>query len=305
MIDVLILGVLAGAIRSGSAVLLACLGEILSEKAGITNLGVEGSMLMGAGVGFAVTAATGDPLIGVLAGVAGGAALALFHAVMVIARGANQLASGLAAMFLGLGLTALIGAPYVKANVQGLDRVPIPGLSAIPVVGPTFFSHDLLTYLAFLLAPALWAFFKYTRWGLQLRAVGERPEVVYAAGLDPRLFQYLAVTAGGALAGLGGAQLSLAYTHTWFEGMTAGRGFIAVALVIFAAWNPLRAVVGALLFGGAIALNFQLQALGVQVSPYALDVMPYVLTLAVLLIWRRAGQRAMPEGLRVVFHGSS
>jgi ABC-type uncharacterized transport system permease subunit len=305
VIDLLLIGVLTGAVRSATSVLFASLGEILSERAGVTNLGVEGSMLMGAGAGFAVTAATGSPWLGILAALAGGAALALVHGFMTLARGANQLASGLATMFLGLGLTALIGAPYVKANVEGLNRAPVPLLSDLPVVGGVLFNHDLLTYLAFLLAPALWAFLKYTRWGLLLRAVGERPEVVYAAGLDPRRFQYAAVVAGGALAGLGGAQLSLAYTHSWFEGMTAGRGFIAVALVIFAAWDPLRAVVGALLFGGAIALNFQLQALGVRISPYALDVMPYLLTLAVLLAWGQSGKRAMPEGLRAVFRSSS
>jgi len=304
MIEVVVVGVLTGAIRSASSVLLATLGEIISERAGITNLGVEGSMLMGAGAGFAVTAATGSPVLGVLAAIGGGALLALLHAFMAIHRGANQLASGLAAMFLGLGLTALIGAPYVKANVDGLNRVAIPGLAQLPIVGGMLFNHDLLTYLAFLLAPALWLFLTRTRWGLFLRAVGERPDVVYAAGLDPRRFQYAAVLAGGALAGLGGAQLSLAYTHTWFEGMTGGRGFIAVALVIFAAWHPLRAVVGALIFGGAIALNFQLQTLGVRISPYALDVMPYVLTLAVLLVWGQSGRRAMPEGLRAVFRNA-
>jgi simple sugar transport system permease protein len=305
VIGLLIVGVLTGAVRSAASVLLATLGEIISERAGVVNLGVEGSMLVGATVGFAVTAASGNVWLGIGAAVVGGALLSLVHAYLAITRRANQLASGLATIILALGLTALIGTPYVKASVEGLDRAPIPVLGSLPVLGQVLFNHDLLTYLAFLLAPAIWAFLYRTRAGLVLRAVGERPEVAFAAGLHPQAVQYLAVTAGGALAGLGGAQLSLAYTHSWFEGMTAGRGFIAVALVIFASWSPLRAVVGTLLFGGAIALNFQLQSIGVSFSPYALDALPYLLTLAVLLVWGRIGRSGFPEGLREVFRGTS
>ena len=305
MIDIILIGVLTGAIRSAASVLFATLGEIISERAGIVNLGVEGSMLMGATVGFVTAAQTGNPWAGVIAGMFAGALLSLLHAYFAITRGANQLASGLAAIILAQGLTSLIGTPYVKANVEGFDRFPIPGLVSIPVLGPALFNHDVLTYIAFLLAPALWAFFKFTRWGLVLRAVGERPEVAFASGLHPKLVQYCAVLACGGLAGIGGAQLSLAYTHSWFENMTGGRGFIAVALVIFAAWHPLRAIIGTLLFGGAIALNFQLQASGVGISPYVLDALPYVLTLAVLLAFGRRGRSSFPEGLREVLRGTS
>ena len=168
------------------------------------------------------------------------------------------------------------------------------------MLGEALFQQDLLTYAAYLLGPALWVMLKYTRFGLSLRAVGERSDVAYAAGRDPRRVQYLALALGGALAGLGGAQLSLALTHSWSEGMTVGRGYIAVAIVIFGLWNPMRAVVGALLFGGAIALEFQLEAQSSPVSPFILAMLPYVITLGVLTIWAGAALKAMPEGLRGV-----
>jgi len=303
--EVMLIAVLTGAVRSGVAVLFATLGEIISERAGVVNLGMEGCMLMGACAGFVTTAVTKDVRLGILAGALAGSALSLIHAYLAITRGANQLASGLATMFFGLGLTGLLGAPYVKENIDGLQAWPIPLLSDLPVLGPVLFRHDVLTYLAFILAPLIWAVLRFTRWGLALRAVGERPAVAFAAGLHPTRVQYAAVVTGGALAGLGGAQLSLAFTHTWVEGMTAGRGFIAVALVIFAMWDPLKAMVGAALFGGAVAFQFQLQTMGVPISPYLLDMFPYLLTLGVLLIWGQTGKRAMPEGLKTVLSSSA
>jgi simple sugar transport system permease protein len=301
----LLASILTGAVRSGVSVLYATLGEIISERAGVVNLGVEGCMLMGACAGFVVEAITGNALLAIAAAAVAGGSLALIHAFLSITRGANQLASGLATMFFGLGLTGLLGAPYVKANITGLNTVSIPLLGDLPFVGPILFRHDLLTYLAMLLAPALWLMLTRTRWGLAIRAVGERPTVAFAAGLSPARVQYSAVIVGGMLAGLGGAQLSLAYTHTWVEGMTAGRGFIAVALVIFSMWDPLKALVGAGLFGGAVAFQFQLQSLGVPISPFILDMFPYVLTLLVLLVWGQTGKRAMPEGLKSVLAGGS
>jgi simple sugar transport system permease protein len=293
-----------GAVRAGSSVMLATYGEIIAERAGIINLGVEGCMISGAAAGFIVTAKTGSPYAGVLAAILAGGALASIHAFMVITRGANQLASGLALMFLGLGLTAFFGRPYVSYKINGMADVPIPGLSSIPVIGPVVFDHDLLTYAAFILGPVLWWFLFRTRWGLQLRAVGESTEAAFAAGLNPQRIQYMAVIAGGALAGLGGAQLSLAYTQSWVEGMTNGRGFIAVALVIFAVWNPLRGMAGALLFGGAVAFQLQLQARGVGISPFLLDMTPYIVTIAVLLAWAQVGRDSFPAGLKAVFRGT-
>lgn len=293
--------VLTGAVRYGSSVMFATQGELVAERAGIINLGTEGSMLCGALGGFAVAAQTGSALAGVVAGLLAGALLALLHAFLVIDRQANQLACGLAIAFLGLGLTAAAGASFVDRSIDGLGEVPIPLLSSIPVLGEVLFSHDLLTYLALALAPLLWWLLNRTHWGLLLRATGEDPDVVRAYGHSPRRIQYLATVAGGALAGLGGAQLVLAYTLNWVENATAGRGFVACALVIFAAWRPLRAMLGALVFGGAVALQLQLQARGVDVSSFVLGMAPYVLTLLVLAIASWRGGQRMPAGLKAVF----
>jgi simple sugar transport system permease protein len=293
-----------GAIRAGSSVMLATYGEVIAERAGVINLGVEGCMIAGACSGFIVTAETGSPYLGIGAAILAGAALASIHAFMVITRGANQLASGLALMFLGLGLTAYAGRPYVSSKINGLNEIRIPVLVDIPFFGSILFRHDVLTYAAFLLGPILWFLMFRTRWGLNLRAVGESVEAAFAAGVNPKRVQYAAVIVGGALAGLGGAQLSLAYTQSWVEGMTNGRGFIAVALVIFAMWSPTRAMAGALLFGGAVAFQLQLQARGVGISPFLLDMTPYLLTIAVLLIWVRIGRDSFPAGLKAVFRGT-
>jgi simple sugar transport system permease protein len=297
--------VLTGAVRSGTSVLYATMGETVSENAGVTNLGTEGCMVMGACFGFKIAADTGSLTLAILAAALAGGAISLIHAFLVITRGANQLASGLALGFFGLGLTALIGRPYVSQNVQGLDTIPIPFLADIPGLGPILFQHDLLTYTGYLLGPLIWLFLYRTRWGLSLRAVGESPTVAFSTGRNPALIQYGAVAVGGMLAGLGGAQLSLGLTQTWVEGMTSGYGFIAVALVIFATWHPLRAILGAFLFGGAVSLQFQLQSMGVQVPPYFLLMLPYLLTLAILLIWGRKNRSAAPASLAEVFQRAS
>jgi simple sugar transport system permease protein len=297
--------VLTGAVRSGTAVLFGTLGETVSEKAGVTNLGTEGCMLVGACFGFIVAAQTGNPLLAVLTAALAGGLLSLIHAFLVITRGANQLASGLALGFLGMGLTALIGRPYVSQNIEGLNVVQIPLLADIPALGPILFQHDLLTYFAYLLGPAIWLFLYRTRWGLSLRAVGESTAVAFSTGRNPRRIQYGAIFFGGLMAGLGGAQLSLAYTHSWVENMTAGRGFIAVALVIFGMWHPLRAILGAVVFGAAASLQFQLQPLGIEISPFFLLMLPYLLTLVILLILGRRSNSAAPAGLSAVFSRSS
>lgn len=299
----MIVVVLAGAIRAGTSVLFACLGELFTERAGVVNLGTEGSMLVGALAAFAATAQTGNPYIGVLMGGAAGALFALIHAYLVISRGANQLASGLAVMILAQGVTAFFGRNYVDEQIQGLNPLHIPVLSDLPVVGPILFQHDILTYVAMGLALAMWYFLMRTKWGLVLRATGEREEVPFACGYSPTTVRYGAVVTGGFLAGIGGAQLSVAYTLNWVENMTQGRGLVAVALVIFAGWSPLRAVLGCYLFGGAIALQLALQARGIPVSPFFLSMIPYLLTLLVLLIVGQRRQYAMPEGLRAVFEG--
>ena len=294
-------GALTGAVGPGISVLYAVYGELITERAGRINRGMEGCMLMGACAGFIGAAETGSATAGVFVAMAVGGGLALAHAWLVVYRGTNQMAAGLALTILAGGLTAYAGRDYVDRAIGGLDAIPVPLLSDIPVVGAALFQQDILAYLAYGLGPFLWAFLRYTRWGLELRAVGESINVAYAAGLDPQRIQLLAIVAGGALAGLGGAHLSVALTHTWSEGMTVGRGFIAVGLVIFAMWSPLRAMVGALLFGGAMGLQLQLQSVGAPVSPFVLEMFPYLIVLAVLAVWTGTAARAMPAGLRSVF----
>ncbi len=296
--------VMVGAVRGGTSILYAALGETVSERAGVINLGTEGCMLVGALTGYAVTASTGNPWVGVLAGAVAGGLLALVHAILVLSRGANQLATGLVVLFLGLGLTSLFGAAYVGRSINAFKPVGIPGLSSIPGVGDVLFNHDPLTYLSYLAGPAVWWLLYRSRPGLILRAAGERQEVLAAYGHSPLRVRYLAVVAGGALAGIGGAQLSTAYANAWFENMTQGRGFIAVALVIFAAWHPIRAVWGAYLFGAALALSPALQARGYGFNQFALDAIPYVVTIGVLVFLGRRRAHAAPEGLRKVFEMS-
>jgi simple sugar transport system permease protein len=223
------------------------------------------------------------------------------HAFFVVTRRANQLATGLAITFLALGVTAALGSDYVAKEVNPLNPVPIPLLSDLPFMGPILFDHDILTYCGLALGPLLWVFLKYTRWGLVLRATGESGAVAFAYGHSPSRVRYLAVMAGGALAAVGGAQLVLAYTLNWVENVTVGRGFVAVALVIFAAWNPLKATAGAFVFGGAVSLQLQLQARGVDISPFLLNMTPYILTLAILVATSRGRAQRAPDEIRAVF----
>ena len=301
LIWVVVSGAVIGAVGPGISVLYAVYGELITERAGRINLGMEGCMLMGACIGFIGAAETGSAAAGVFVAMAAGGALAVIHAYLVVYRGANQMAAGLALTILAGGITAYAGRGYVDRAIGGLDPIPVPLLFDIPVVGPALFHQDILGYLAYGLGPLLWGALRYTRWGLDLRAVGESLGVAYAAGLNPRRIQLLAIVAGGALAGLGGAQLSVAFTHTWSEGMTVGRGFIAVGLVIFAMWSPLRAMAGALLFGGAMGLQLQLQSVGAPVSPFVLEMFPYLVVIGVLALWTGAANRAMPAGLKSVF----
>ena len=293
--------VLSGAVRGGTSILFAALGETIVQRAGIVNLGVEGSMLGGALAGYALAAQSNDPWIGVAAGGVVGGLLALVHAYFVLARRANQLATGLVVLFLALGLTSMFGVAYVSKVSPPLSLWAVPGLSRIPWVGPILFFQDPLTYLSYFLVPATWLLLFRTRWGLLLRGSGERTEVLAAYGHRVKLIQYLAVTGGGVLAGVGGAQLSTAYAHAWFENMTQGRGFVAVAVVIFAARQPLKVAAGAYLFGAALALSPALQARGYGINQFALNAVPYLLTIAVLVIVGRRGAIEAPEGLQKVF----
>ncbi|HET7489938.1 MAG TPA: ABC transporter permease [Acidimicrobiales bacterium] len=297
--------VLTGAVRGGTSILYAAVGESVSETAGVVNLGTEGSMLVGALAAYAVTANTGNPWVGAAAGAAAGAALALVHAYFVLQRRSNQLATGLVVLFLGLGVTSLFGAAYVSREVNSFKPWAVPLLSKIPWVGEILFHHDPLTYLTFLLVPAAWFVLRRTGIGLLVRGAGERSEVLATYGHNVRVVQYLAVVTGGLLAGVGGAQLSTAYANAWFENMTQGRGFVAVAVVIFAARKPLAAMGGSYLFGAALALSPALQARGFAINQFALDSLPYLTVILVLVLLGRKRAAQAPEGLQKVFELST
>src|SRR6202165_1992364 len=300
----LLQGLASGAVRSGTSVLYAALGEVIVERAGMVNLGLEGCMLTGACFGFVAAYRTGSPFVGLVAAALAGGVFNLLLGYLVVTRRANQLASGLTLLFLSLGLTSLFGWDYVGKKIDGFDLISIPVLSDIPWIGPVLFQGDLMIFAALPSALVVWWLLHRTRWGLGVRTVGESRVAAYAAGLNPDRIQYQALFVGGLLGGLGGAHLSLAYAQVWVSEMTAGRGFIAVAIVIFASWHPVRAIAGALLFGGAIAFQLQLQARNASVSPFLLDMLPYVLTIVVLLIWGRNRQYQMPQGLSSVFEGT-
>lgn len=297
----LLVDVLAGGVRGGTSILYAGLGETVSERSGVTNLGTEGAMLVGALTGFAVAAESGSPWLGVLAAAGAGAALAAVHALLVVSRGANQFASGLTMFFLALGLTSLFGTAYVGRQIEPLDPVAVPLLADIPALGPILFDQDPLTYLSYAAAPATWWLLHRTRAGLLLRTAGERSDALEVHGYRVAPVRWAAVVAGGLLAGVGGAHLSISYAQSWFENMIVGRGFIAVALVIFASWQPMRVMAGAYLFGAALALSPALQARGVGVNQFALDVLPFVITLLVLAFLGRRTLLAAPDELKRVY----
>jgi ABC-type uncharacterized transport system permease subunit len=293
--------VLTGAVAGGTSILFPVVGETFTQRSGVINLGTEGSMLAGALAAYVVGIETGSVWLGALAGAGAGALLALVHAFMVLTRGANQIASGLVITFLGIGLTALFGQDYVGQGVNAFAAVPLPGLSDIAFIGPILFDHDPLTYLAILSGPIAWWVLYRTRFGLMVRAAGERPEVLIAYGMSATTIRYIATVLGGAMAGLGGAQLSTAFTRNWSEDMTVGRGFVAVSLVIFAAWNPMKAIIGAYLFSGAIALQLQLQARGTDISQYLLQAAPYLVVVVILAALSRRRAHDSPESLSKVF----
>lgn len=276
--------ILAAAIRSGTPVLYAVLGELLTERAGVMNLGLEGVMLVGAFAGFSATRATGNPYIGLLAAFAAGCLIVLIHAFLTISMGTNQVVSGLALSLFGSGLSALLGRNYIGETISGINPAPLFFLGDIPLIGPIFFRHDILVYLSYALIPFLCWFLFRTRAGMNLRAVGENPRAADAMGLSVVKIRYLYTLLGGGLVGLAGGYLSVVYTQMWVEGMTAGRGWIAVALVIFGTWHPARAAIGAYLFGGVEALQLRMQAAGSSVPASLLLMLPYLMTLIVLTV---------------------
>lgn len=302
--EAFIIAVAAGAVRSGTPVLLAALGEVVTERSGIINLGLEGVMLMGAWSGVAVTLHSGNSTLGIIAALAVGAILGLLHAFACVHFNANQVACGIAVTLLGGGLSAFLGIAYVGKKIAAVHAFPLPVLADIPVIGPILFSHDILVYVAYLLVPITAVLLNHTRLGIAIHAIGESPNAAANAGIRVEFLRYLSTALGGALAGLGGAYLSLVDTQGWVEYMTAGRGLIAVGLVIFAAWSPSKAMLGAAIFGGATSLQLRLQAAGSEVSPYVLNMVPYLLVIVVLVAATvRMGRTrgGMPAGLGKVY----
>lgn len=291
----------ASVVTAATPLLLAATGELVAEKSGVLNLGVEGMMLAGAVAGFATALATGSATLALLAAALAGAALALLFALLALLLLANQVASGLALTIFGIGLSALFGSAYVGVPVERLPRLDIPGLSDLPVLGPLLFGHDALVYLSLALVPATAWFLLRTRAGTVLRACGENAEAAHALGYPVLGVRCAAVLFGGATAGLGGAYLSLAYTPMWAEEMTAGRGWIALALVVFSSWRPWRLLLGAYLFGGVGILQLHAQSLGLfGVPSQVLSMLPYLATILVLFViaagpWR--GRLAAPACL--------
>lgn len=285
----IILPLLAAAVQSGTPILYATLGEIFTEKSGVLNLGVEGIMIVGAFAGFVVAATTGNPFLGFCCAGLAGAIVASLHGVVCLWFQGNQVVSGLALTILGTGVANYLGTSFVGQSAPGFTPLALPLLSDLPVVGTIFFRQDILVYVSYLLPPLMWLFLTRSRFGLGLRASGEYPAAVTAAGLNVVRYRWLGIVIGGVFMGWGGAYLSLAYTHLWTNNMTAGRGWIAVALVIFAFWKPGRAVFGAYLFGGIMALQLRLQASGTAISSSLLLMLPYLLTIVVLVLssWKK------------------
>ena len=277
--------VLLTIISAATPLLFAAMGELVVEKSGVLNLGIEGMMLAGAVAAFAVTVTTGSSVAGVLAGAAAGMAMAFLFGVLTLTLAVNQVATGLALTIFGIGLSALIGANFVGVPVTPMAKLSVPGLSGIPVIGPLLFGHDGLVYLSVAATAGVAWFLKKTRGGMILRAVGESDISAHSIGYDVIGVRYRAVLFGGAMSGLGGAFLSLSYTPMWAEEMTAGRGWIALALVVFASWRPWRVLLGAYLFGGVTILQLYAQgAGGLGIPSQVMSMLPYLATILVLTI---------------------
>lgn len=294
---------IASLMVAATPILLAAIGELVAERSGVLNLGVEGMMITGAICGFAIAVETGSPWLGFAGAAAGGAVLALLFALLTQVALANQVASGLALTLFGLGLSALIGQSYVGIKPPKFARLDIPVLGDLPVVGRVLFSHDSMLYIAIALVAGVWVLLRFSRAGLILRAVGENHDAAHALGYKVVRIRIMAILFGGACAGLGGAYISLVRVPQWTEGMTAGVGWIALALVVFASWKPWRVLLGAWLFGGITVLQLNLQAAGVAIPVEYLAMSPYLVTILVLVILSADKSRA-PASLGRIFHAS-
>jgi general nucleoside transport system permease protein len=275
---------LAATLNAGTVLALAALGLLINERAGIVNLGAEGIMLVAAVAGYAAAVHSGSDVLAFAAGAAAGAVLAAVFGVLVIWLNTNQYATGLALSLFGVGLSAFVGQPYTRERLGERAQFDVPVLADIPFIGPALFKQHPMVWITVVLAIGLTWWLAKSKGGLTLRAVGESPASAHALGIAVRPIRLAAVVAGGALCGVAGAYLSVVYTPLWVEGMTAGRGWIALALTTFATWRPLRVLLGAYLFGGVTMLQFQLQGQGVDVPAQLLTMLPYLATIVVLVL---------------------
>ncbi len=286
-------------LKSSMAVLLAAQGEVLAERSGVINLGQEGMMLLGAFSGYLTGYLTGNAVLAFAAAGCVGALLACLHGVFAVRLGANQMLSGIALSILGAGLANFLGRGYIGKPGLRVAELPIPGLSDIPFLGPVLFKQNALVYVAVLVTAGLWFLLARTRWGLMIRACGENPAAADVMGVNVSRVRFTALACGGFLSGMAGAYLSLVFTPGWKEGISAGQGWIAVAIVIFAGWRPAAALAGSLFFGFLSALQFFFQATGTNIVPlYVLRILPYVLTILTLSLAMAMGRRGnAPAGL--------
>lgn len=307
MTDVMVfLGpVLAAMMVAATPLLFAALGELVVEKSGVLNLGVEGMMLAGAVIGFIVAASTGSSTLGFVAAALAGMVTASLFGALTLGLLANQVATGLALTLFGVGLSALVGQGWVGRPIPDIPELRIPGLTTLPVIGPALFGQDAVVYLGLAMVPAVHWFLFRSRPGLVLRAVGENHAAAHALGYKVVRIRFLAVLFGGAMSGVAGGYLSLSYTPMWAENMTAGRGWIALALVVFATWKPGRVLLGAWLFGGVTIAQLHIQGLGFAVPSQLLSMLPYVATVLVLVAISRDAARIRlnaPACLGKMFH---
>ncbi|MCK4707969.1 MAG: ABC transporter permease [Gammaproteobacteria bacterium] len=294
-------------ITAATPLLFAALGELVTEKSGVLNLGIEGMMVMGAITGFVTVHFTGSETLAILASLVAGALMSSIFAILVLKFHASQVPTGLALTIFGVGLSALVGQSMIGVAYEGLPVISIPLLSSIPVLGELLFNHTILVYLSIMMVFAVMWFLYKSRAGLILRAVGDSHDAAHAMGYSVIKIRFLAILFGGAMAGVGGAYLSLAYSPLWVEQMTAGRGWIALALVVFATWRPGRVLLGAYLFGGISILQLHAQALGIGIPSQIMSMLPYLATVVVLVIMSSDQSKIKlnsPASLGKAFHPS-
>ncbi|MDB0021266.1 ABC transporter permease [Candidatus Pseudothioglobus singularis] len=309
MIENLLIEIFIGIMVASAPLIFAAIGALLVERSGVLNLGVEGMMIVGALLGFVVISHTNNAYLAVLAALVAGMVIASIFAFLTQFLLTNQVATGLALTLFGLGFAAFAGREYTEVTIDLIGPIYIPILSQIPYIGPSLFSLNPLIYLAFFMVYIVWWFLFKTKQGLILRAIGDNHDAAHAIGHNVVLYRFMAILFGGAMAGLGGAFLSLVQVPIWGEGMTAGRGWIAIGLVVFASWQPFRVILGAVLFGGITVLQLHAQGFDIRISAQYLSMLPYLATIVILVSLRmrlkNKTNRTVPNCLGRIFHSTT